>query len=431
MKTTYQTLVGIDRSDQKLDVAIRHLGSLTEQVISTKPEALRDWVHALRQTHPKGQIAICIEQPCANLAVFFHQFDFLDLFLINPIMLKRYRESFHLARAKDDRKDSRCLAELLEERHAKLKVWKPDTPAARKLRSLSEHRRTLVDTRTAISNQLTALLKLYFPHALELTGKYLYAQLACDFLLKWPTLQALKRAPKNTVIQFYRLHSSYRPKLMEKRLQIIELAIPLTDDEALIGPSATMMTALVKQLNCLRNQIELFEDQIANAMAELEDSEIFATLPGAGPILSARLAATFGCDRERFENASGLQCFTGIAPVTKSSGKKHHIHRRYASRTCPHFEHQSFMEWVGLTIPKSIWAKAYYLQQRERGAGHYTAIRALAYKWQRILFRCWKNRMPYDETTYLRALQKRDSPLVKKIHELQQKLNPSPEPQSA
>lgn len=31
-------------------------------------------------------------------------------------------------------------------------------------------------------------------------------------------------------------------------------------------------------------------------------------------------------------------------------------------------------------------------------------IRSLAFKWIRILFRCWKDRTPYDETTYQRAL---------------------------
>jgi hypothetical protein len=30
-------------------------------------------------------------------------------------------------------------------------------------------------------------------------------------------------------------------------------------------------------------------------------------------------------------------------------------------------------------------------------------IRVLAFKWIRILFRCWKERKPYDEPIYLRA----------------------------
>jgi hypothetical protein len=75
-------------------------------------------------------------------------------------------------------------------------------------------------------------------------------------------------------------------------------------------------------------------------------------------------------------------------------------------------------EWVGQTIPVSLWASAYYQQQKERGAGHQAALRALAYKWQRIVFRCWKNREVYDESTYLRDLERAKSPLVEKIHEL-------------
>jgi hypothetical protein len=34
-------------------------------------------------------------------------------------------------------------------------------------------------------------------------------------------------------------------------------------------------------------------------------------------------------------------------------------------------------------------------------------IRALAFKWIRILFRCWKERTPYTEAIYQRALDAR------------------------
>ena len=40
-------------------------------------------------------------------------------------------------------------------------------------------------------------------------------------------------------------------------------------------------------------------------------------------------------------------------------------------------------------------------------------MRALAFKWQRILFRCWQDQRPYDEAKYEAALRKHSSPLVK------------------
>jgi hypothetical protein len=49
------------------------------------------------------------------------------------------------------------------------------------------------------------------------------------------------------------------------------------------------------------------------------------------------------------------------------------------------------------------WARAYYEEQRERGKRHHAAFRALAYKWIRIIFRCWKEGVQYSEERYIVA----------------------------
>jgi hypothetical protein len=61
---------------------------------------------------------------------------------------------------------------------------------------------------------------------------------------------------------------------------------------------------------------------------------------------------------------------------------------------------------------RSFWARAFYDKHRAKGASHNAAVRALAFKWTRILWRCWLDRVPYDEARYLTALQKRHSPLL-------------------
>jgi hypothetical protein len=60
----------------------------------------------------------------------------------------------------------------------------------------------------------------------------------------------------------------------------------------------------------------------------------------------------------------------------------------------------------------SRWARAYYDQLRAGGKNHHAALRALAFKWQRILFRCWKDHVPYDEARYLASLEKPELPIV-------------------
>ena len=112
-------------------------------------------------------------------------------------------------------------------------------------------------------------------------------------------------------------------------------------------------------------------------------------------------------------SADELQKYSGIAPVTERSGNKHWVHWRWQ---CPTFVRQTFVEWAGQTINKSFWAGVYYRQQRDKGSSHQAAVRALAFKWIRILYRCWQTGVPYDESTYLNALRRRGSPLLKQLH---------------
>jgi len=99
-------------------------------------------------------------------------------------------------------------------------------------------------------------------------------------------------------------------------------------------------------------------------------------------------------------------------PVTERSGKKSWVHWRWGA---PRFLRQTFIEWANESRKASVWAKAFYPAQKQSGKTHQAAIRALAFKWIRILFRCWQDRVPYDESTDLLALQKKGSPLAQKI----------------
>jgi transposase len=160
------------------------------------------------------------------------------------------------------------------------------------------------------------------------------------------------------------------------------------------------------------NSVPLFlvGAQIEQLCASIGDYRFFASLPGAAEALAPRLLAAFGEDRSRFASAAELQRYAGIAPVTEQSGNSRWVHWRFK---CPTFLRQSLVEWAAQTIPRSFWAGAFYAQQRARGASHQSAVRALAFKWVRILFRCWQDQTLYEESKYLKALQRRSSPLLR------------------
>ncbi|MFN7944284.1 MAG: hypothetical protein U0Z53_02955 [Blastocatellia bacterium] len=105
----------------------------------------------------------------------------------------------------------------------------------------------------------------------------------------------------------------------------------------------------------------------------------------------------------------GETCFSGIAPVIERSGQACRTRWRYF---CPKFLRQTFVEFAGQSIPFCGWARAFYHRQRSKGKGHAAALRALAFKWIRIIWKCWQTRTPYDEARYLAQLRKTNSPLI-------------------
>jgi len=123
-------------------------------------------------------------------------------------------------------------------------------------------------------------------------------------------------------------------------------------------------------------------------------------------------SVAFGEDRKKFSSAESFCRYASIAPVTERSGKKEWVHWRYS---CPRFLRHTFVEWANESIRFSFWAKAFYLLQRERGKTHQMAVRSLAFKWVRILYRCWQEWKPYDEAKYLMALKAMGSTLVSEL----------------
>nr|WP_229261589.1 transposase [Duganella margarita] len=191
-------------------------------------------------------------------------------------------------------------------------------------------------------------------------------------------------------------------------MEAIKAARPLTRDAAIIAPHLLETLVLIEQIKVALKAIERFDDAIARLAPTLPDFELFADLPGAGPILAPRLLVAFGEQRERFASAKELQQYSGVAPVTERSGKKSWVHWRWQ---CPTFVRQTFVEWAGQTINKSKWAGSYYREQRAKGSSYQAAVRALAFKWLRILFRCWQSRVPYDEARYMAKLRQKGSAL--------------------
>jgi transposase len=399
--------VGLDWADLRHEVRLQAAGSpeVESFTVEQKPEALHAWVAELRARFPGGKIAVALEQSRGAVIYALMNYDFLLLYPIPPKTLARYREAFAPSGAKDDPGDAGLLLELVRVHRDRLRAWHPDDELTRQLRLLTEFRRKTVGERTRLTNELNALLKSYFPQARDWAGD-LRSPAACEFLRRWPTLRAIQQASRDEVQQFYHDHRRLSAEQRGELFAQIDHAQPLTRDAALVEASALMAQALAEQLATVLAVIDRLEGEIEKLFSRHPDHDLFAGLPGAGEALAPRLAVALGSDRQRYEDAGEIQRFSGVAPVTEKSGKTNWVHWR---RACPKFLRQTFHEFASASLKKSLWARAYYEGKRREGDDHHAAIRSLAFKWQRILYRCWKDRTPYDEDRYAKSLKARHS----------------------
>ncbi len=407
----FAVLIGIDWADTKHDICEMPIGGKSCQfsVISSKPKSIHDWARSLINRYPDKPVAVACELKKGPLIYALSQYRHITIFPINPSTVAKYRKAFTNSGAKNDPSDAFIQTEILEYHMDKLQPINPESPDVRALAQFVEYRRKLVQDRVDIANCITTTLKNYYPQVLDWFNEK-DTLIFCNFITKWPSLIQVKKARKATLMLFFNQHNSRYPAVIEKRVADIKAAQALTDDLAVIEPNQMLVEVLISQLVLLIEGIKKIDKQIKQRYHKLDDRVIFDSFPGAGPQLAPRLLVAFGENRNRYGEATDVQKYVGIAPVTEQSGKKSWTHWRYS---CPKFLRQTFVEWAGQSVRYSYWAKAYYDQQISKGKPHNTIIRALAFKWIRIAFRCWKNKTPYDESKYLNALKKRNSQLLK------------------
>ena len=399
--------IGLDWGHQQHAFALQDRSGHSERgpLVHTS-ENLHQWLRQIGQRYGGRPVALAIEASRGAVIHALLNYAWLTIYPINPITSARYRVAFTPSGAKDDQPDADVLLELVRDHAAKLRPLEVQDPHTVKLTELVQVRRDIVDRRTQTLNQTTSLLKTYYPQALELAGE-LNTDMALDFLSRWPDLISLKAAKPATIKRFYYQHHVRSTELVQERLEFIQKAEALTTETCRVSVAVLQVRHLVDPLRAFRKHISLFDKEIHNAFREHPEAALYRDLPGAGPQLAPRLCAAFGTLRSTYPDPASLQKNAGVAPVRVKSGNQLWTHWRWQA---PKFLRQTFVEWAGQTVVHCPWATHYYERMKNKGKKHAAILRALAFKWIRILWKCWKDRKPYDEAAYLKQLSHRKSP---------------------
>jgi len=327
------------------------------------------------------------------------------VFAIHPKSAKHYRDRKIPSGNKTDRTDAWTMAEALR---TDGRPWSPvslEDEATQQIRLLCRDEIALIDQRTLLVNQLQQALRDYFPAALEAFDDWTLES-TWDFLIQFPTPQALALAGKRRWEKFLHTHRMWREDGVARRLEIFARADRFCGSAPVVTTKSVLAVGLAKVLKTLQVQIKVYRQQIAQRFEQHPDSKIFDSLPGAGAKLAPRLLAELGTDRQRFIDAAGLQCLAGTAPISFESGQIKKVRVRYQ---CDKVLRYTVHLWADCSRKVCVWAQTYYQQKRKQGKSHACALRCLGQRWLKILWKMWNTRTAYDENLHTLNQQKHGS----------------------
>ncbi len=335
---------------------------------------------------------------------------------VNPKVSKAWRNGWKAQASKTDRIDAEILAYGLRQHHSGMKQLEPDDPQTREMSILCVDEMHLIEDRSSLVQRMKAILKQYYPQALEWFDDWTKPK-AWNFLLAFPNPAALQKSSKKKIIGFVKTNRIRLTPKVQKRIAKRTKPSQWLLDPVVGRAKEDMAVATAKQLHTLEASLKRYRERIGELFAVHPDRELFESLPGAAEKLAPRLLCLFGTRRDRFESANDVQALSGTVPVSYTSGKqkKPAVKFRWA---CNADNRNTFHQFASCSKRGSAWAQTFYDQAKEKEQSHGLALRNLANKWIKIIYRMWMTREQYDEARYLNAMIAHGSQLIQKMKQI-------------
>jgi transposase len=359
---------------------------LGEKIFGHGGEGLAEmaaWLIATSGCHEPGQLHIAIEVPHGPVVETLIERQF-NVYAINPKQMDRFRDRFTLAGAKDDSRDAETMASALRTDARCFRLLAAMDPTVIELREWSRIAEDLGAERIRLTNRMREQLWRYFPAMLELESD-LSAPWLLDLWEAAPTPDKARRIRETTVARVLkqnrirRLHAAQVLEMLRKE--------PVTVAEGTIAAASAHITTLIARIRLLNRQITEAHRRLDRLTAELaisqenepgqvkqHDADILASLPGVGRIILATLLAE-AWDALQRRDCAALRSLTGVAPVTKRSGKSLIVIRRQA---CHPRLSNAMYHWARVAVQHDRTSRAKYAALRGRGHSHGRALRSVA-----------------------------------------------------
>jgi transposase len=318
-----------------------------------------------------------------------------EVFPLNPLSVARYRERHSTSGAKSDSADAHLLAEIVRFDRAHHRPVAGDSPQADAVKLVARAHQSLICDRSRHVLRLRSALREFFPPSLEAFAD-LDAPDSLELLGQAPDPDTAAALSQSKVAAALRRANRREAAARARQIQAVLRAPQLRQPPPVQAAYAAVVSGQVALIRALNTQIDEIGEVVADYFGQHRDADIYASQPGLGTILSARIMAEFGDDPHRFADARARKNYAGTAPITRASGRRKIVLARYArNRRLA----DALQQWAFCAMRGSPGAKAYYQALRARGIGHQAALRQLGNRLVGILHGCLTTGSPYNEQT--------------------------------
>src|SRR6266542_2458933 len=320
-----------------------------------------------------ASIAVAIEVPRGAVVEALVERG-LHVFAINPKQLDRFRDRHTVAGAKDDRRDAFVLADSLRTDLSAFRRVHLDDAWTIQIRELTRIEENLNTEITRLANQLRDLLLRFYPQMLRRSS---IERLLHQYRIRKWTVDQVRTELKTAPL-------SVAPGVTEATCAHIALLLP-------------RMELLIAQLKLCSKAVQTaLEERIAaqEQRREHRDVEILLSLPGVGRVVAATMLAE-ASQLLAQRNYHALRTLGGIAPVTRQSGKRLAVRRRYG---CNQRLSNAFYHWARVSSQCDPRPKLHYQTLRQLGHSHGRALRGVADRLLALLVAMLRDQTLYDTT---------------------------------
>lgn len=390
---------GIDWAAGHHDLAVvdQHGTLLAQQRVTADPAGVRailDTLRTARRGRPRTIVTVGIETADGLLVAALRHHG-QRVVVLPPMLVARQRGAATVHRVKSDRSDARLIAELVRAG----KCGRPlpaDTPLALAIGHCAAAHQSAIVERARLAHRLHSTLTMYHPAAatawagrdLGLAHPHARAVLAATLT---PELARRITAARIDMI----LHQAGRTRLIRQesdRLHAILTTTHLRQPALVEAAYAATAGDLLTLIDAAHHAVTHLAGRLTALVDTHPQQTIYRSLPGCGPLTTARLLAALGDDPHRFPTSKALRAYAGAAPITWASGTSTTVRvRRHSALNA--LGHQ----WAFNATQFSPGCRALYDRRRAAGDRHATALRRVFGKLLNQLHTCLRTDTHYDQ----------------------------------